>query len=180
MHIVFRRLLMLSTFLALGLLETFYLVMAHEHAVYQVIHVQVSWWITFQVFQIALSCLCVLLVFRMIVGRHGRVAMLSRMGLLIFLLCFLAYTGVIGIGTGLLVAHADALALAARVCLGPQASILGAITTYSANPMGTGLLVLSCLGWIVGALSALLALATKRDPDAVALKLPILHAKWVE
>jgi len=179
MHIVFRRLLMLSTFLALGLLETFYLVMAHEHAVYQVIHVQVSWWITFQVFQIALSCLCVLLVFRMIVGRHGRVAMLSRMGLLIFLLCFLAYTGVIGIGTGLLVAHADALALAARVCLESQSNVVQAIAGYSGNPIGTGLWVLGSLGWIVGVLAALLALYTKSDPDVVAHQCSHSHHKAV-
>jgi hypothetical protein len=84
--------------------------------------------------------------------------------------------GVISIGTGLLVAHADALAQAARVCLMQQSSIIQTFTTYSGNPIGTGLLVLGSLGWIVGVLTALLALSTKRELDAVALTLPILHA----
>ena len=172
MHLAFRRLLILSTFLVLGLLETFQFAMVSEHATYQMLHQQVGLWITLQLVQIVLFCLFALLVFRLIAERHGTAAMLSRMGLSIFLLCILTYTGVIGIGTGLLVAHADALTLAARVCLGSQSSIVETITTYSGNPIGTGLLLLGGLGWIVGAITTLLALSTKSDLDGVALTLP--------
>lgn len=180
MHIVVRRLLIVSTFLGLGLLEAFHFATANEHAAYQVLHLQVGWWITLQLLQMALFCLLTLLIFRLIAGRHGTAAMLSRLGLLIFLLCSLTYAGVIGIGTGLLVEHADALALTARVCLGSQSSIVQAITTYSGNPLGTGLWVLGCLGWMVGAIAALLAISTKSDLDAMALNLPNLRAEWVE
>lgn len=180
MHIVFRRLAILSTFLSLGLLETFHFAMANQRATYQLLHLQVGWWITLQLLQIAVFCLLALLMSRLIAERRGIAAMFSRLGLLIFLLCYLTHAGVIDIGTGLLVAHADALELAAHVCLGSQSSIVEAIVTYSGNPVGTGLWVLGSLGWMVGALAALLALSTKNDLDAVALNPPILHAKWVE
>jgi MFS family permease len=179
MHVLFRRLLILSTFLSLGLLETFHFVMANKYAVYRFLHLHSGWWITLQSLQIALFCLLALLVFGLIAGRHGTTAKLSRLGLLVFLLCSLTYAGVIGIGTGLLVAHADALALVARVCLGSQSSIVQAITTDSGNPIGTGLWVLGSLGWMVGVLAALLVLSTKNDLDVEALNLPILHAEWV-
>jgi hypothetical protein len=177
---LFRHLPILSTFLAWGLLDAFYLNMVNEHEAYQMLHAHVSWWITLQVLQIALHCLSALFVFRLISGRHGTVAALSRMGPLPFLLCPLAYTMVIGIGTGLLVAHADALALAARVCLGPQSSIIQVITAYSGSPIGTGLWVLSSLGWIVGSLVALLTLSKKNELDAVAFTFLTLRAASVE
>ena len=150
-------LLILSTPLVLLFLELVHPVIQNGRTVYQVLHLQTGWWITFQLLQIAMFCLLTILVFRLITGRHGTFAMLSKVGLLLFLLCSLAYAGVIGIGPGLLVAHADALALAARACLGSQSSIVRAITVYFGNPFGTGLCVLGCLGWIVGALAALLA-----------------------
>jgi len=169
-------LLILSTPLVLLFLELVHPVIQNGRTVYQVLHLQAGWWITFQLLQIAMFCLLTVLVFRLITGGHGTFAMLSKVGLLLFLLCSLAHAGLISIGTGLLVAHADALALAARACLGSQSSIVRAITTSSGNPIGTGLLGLGSLGWIVGALAALLALSTKSDPDAVVLTLPTLHA----
>jgi hypothetical protein len=150
------RLLIISTPLALGFLEMVHPVIRDARTTYQMLHLQVVWWFILHLLQIALFCLCAMLSFRLIAGRRGTIALLSRVGLLLFLLCSLAYAGVIGIGTGLLVAHADALALAARVCLGQQSSIVEAITTYSGNPLGTGLWVLGSLGWIIGVLTAML------------------------
>ena len=149
-------LLILSTPLVLLFLELVHPVIHNGRTVYQVLHLQAGWWITFQLLQIAMFCLLTILVFRLITGRHGTFAMLSKVGLLLFLLCSLAYAGVFGIGTGLLVAHADETALAARVCLGSQSSIVQAITTSSGNPLGTVLWVLGSLGWIIGVLTAML------------------------
>jgi hypothetical protein len=138
--------------------------MAYEHAVYQVLHLQIGWWITLQILQITLYCLCVRLVFRMITGRNGIVVLLSKVGLIIFLLCSLTYAGLIGIGTGLLVAPADAGALAARVCLGAQSSIVEAIASYSDNLIGTGLWALGIFGWMIGSIAALLTTREKGRP----------------
>jgi hypothetical protein len=163
MQLVFRRSLILSTPLALGLLEALHPVIHDARTAYQVLEQQVGWWIAFQLLQIVLSCLLALLVLRLLAGRHGPVATLSRIGLAIFLLCCLAYEGVIGIGTGLLVAHANALALAARLCLLPQSSIVEAIAVYYSSPIGTGLVVLGGLAWITAALAAMRTLSTQSD-----------------
>jgi hypothetical protein len=163
MHLMFRRLLILSTPIALGFLETFHPVIHDARTAYLVLEHQVGWWIALQLLQIVLSCLLVLLVLRLLAGRHGPVATLSRVGLGIFLLCSLAYEGVMGIGTGLLVAHANALALAARVCLLPQSSIVEAIATYYSSPIGTGLVVLGGLAWVWAALAAMRTPSTWSD-----------------
>ena len=42
MHVWFRRLLILSTFLSLGLLDTFYFVMANGREVYQLLHLRLA------------------------------------------------------------------------------------------------------------------------------------------
>ena len=59
-------------------------------------------------------------------------------GLLLFLPCSLTYAVMIDIGTGLLVAHADALELAAHVCLGSQSSIVQAIVSTLATRLEQG------------------------------------------
>jgi hypothetical protein len=180
MHLAFRRLLLLSTPLALGLLETLHPVIRDARTAYQVLEHQVDWWIAFQLLQIALSCLLALLVLRLLAGRHGPAATLSRIGLSLFLLCSLAYEGVIGIGTGLLVAHANALALAARLCLLPQSSIVEAIAAYYGSPIGTGLVVLGGLAWVGAALAAMHTLSTQRDQDAGMIGFPIRCSERVE
>jgi hypothetical protein len=165
MHLVFRRLLILSTPLGLGFLETLHPVIRDARTAYQVLEHQVGWWIALQLLQIVLSGLLALLVLRLLKGSHGPVATLSRIGLAIFLLCSLAYEGVMGIGTGLLVAHANALALAARVCLLPQSGIVEAIAAYYGSPIGTGLVILGGLAWIGAALATMQALSNQRDLD---------------
>jgi hypothetical protein len=173
MQLVFRRLLLLSTPIALGLLETLHPVIRDARTAYQVLEHQVGWWIALQLLQIALSCLLALLVLRLLAGRHGPATTLSRIGLAIFLLCSLAYEGVIGIGTGLLVAHANALALAARACLVSQSGIVKAIAACYGSPIGTGLVVLGGLAWIGAALATMRALSNQHDPDTVVIGLPI-------
>jgi hypothetical protein len=173
MQLVFRRLLILSTPLALGLLETLHPVIRDARTAYQVLDHQIGWWIALQLLQIALSGLLVLLVLRLLKGSHGPVATLSRIGLAIFLLCCLAHEGVIGIGTGLLVAHANALALAARACLIPQSGIVEEIAAYYGSPIGIGLLVLGGLAWIGVALATMRTLSNQRDLDTGMIGLPI-------
>jgi hypothetical protein len=173
MQLVFRRLLILSTPLALGLLETLHPVIRDARTAYQVLNHQVGWWIALQLLQIALAGLLALLVLRLLAERHGPAATLSRIGLTIFLLCSLAYEGVMGIGTGLLVAHANALAQAARACLVSQSSIVEEIATYYGSPIGTGLVVLGGLVWIGAALAAMRALSNQYDPETVVIGLPI-------
>jgi hypothetical protein len=173
MQLMFRRLLLLSTPLALGLLEALHPVIRDARTAYQVLEYQVGWWIALQLLQIVLSCLLALLVWRLLKGSHGAAATLSRIGLGLFLLCSLAYEGVMGIGTGLLVAHANALALAARVCFLPQSGIVEEIASYYGSPIGIGLLVLGGLAWLVAALAALRTLSNQRDLDTGMSGLPI-------
>jgi hypothetical protein len=180
MQLKFRRLLILSTPIALGFLETFHPVIHDARTAYLVLEHQVGWWIALQLLQIVLSCLLVLLVLRLLAGRHGPVAMLSRVGLGIFLLCSLAYEGVMGIGTGLLVAHANALAQAARACLLSQSSTVEAIAAYYGSPIGTGLVVVGGLAWIGAALAAMLALSTQRDLETEVIGFPIRYAEREE
>jgi hypothetical protein len=173
MHLVFRRLLLLSVPLALGLLETLHPTIHNAYTASQVLEHQVGWWIALQLLQIALACLFALLVLRLVAGRHGRAATLSRIGLSLFLLCSLAYEGMIGVGTGLLVAHANALALAVRACFVSQPSIVATIASCYGSPIGTGLLVLGGLAWVGAALAAMRTLSTQHDPDMIAIGLPI-------
>jgi hypothetical protein len=180
MQLVFRRLLVLSTPLALGLLETLHPVIRDARTAYQVLEHQVGWWIALQLLQIALACLLVLLVLRLLAGRHGPVATLSRIGLAIFLLCCLAYEGVMGIGTGLLVAHANDLAQAARACLLPQSSIIEEIAACYGSPLGTGLVVLGGLAWIGAALAPICALSNQYDLDTGMVGLPIRYSEREE
>jgi hypothetical protein len=163
MQLVFRRLLLLSTPIALGLLETLHPVIRDARTAYQVLEHQVGWWIALQLLQIVLSCLLALLVWRLLKGSHGPAVTFSRIGLAIFLLCSLAYERVIGIGTGLLVAHANALALAVRACLVSQSSVVEAIAACYGSPIGTGLVVLGGLAWVWAALAALRTLSTQSD-----------------
>jgi hypothetical protein len=163
MQLVFRRLLLLSTPLVLGLLATLHPVIRDTYTAYWVLEHQVGWWMALQLLQIALACLFALLILRLLKGSHGSVATLGRIGLAIFLLCCLAYEGRMGIGTGLLVTHAHALALAARLCLLTQPSLVQAIATCSGSPIGTGLLVLGGLAGMVAALAATRTLSTQHD-----------------
>jgi hypothetical protein len=173
MQHMFRRLLILSTPLALGLLETLHPVIHDARTAYQVLDQQVGWWIALQLLQIVLSGLLALLVLRLLAGRRGPAATLSRIGLAIFLLCSLAYEGVIGIGTGLLVVHANALALAARACLVSQSGIVEAIAACYGSPIGPGLVMLGSLAWTGAALAAMRALSIQRDLGTVVIGLPI-------
>jgi len=163
MQLVFRRLLLLSTPIALGLLETLHTVIRDARTAYKVLEHQVGWWIALQLLQIVLSCLLALLVWRLLKGSHGPAVTFSRIGMAIFLLCSLAYEGVIGIGTGLLVAHANALALAVRACLVSQSGIVETIAACYGSPIGTGLVVLGGLAWVWAALAALRTLSTQSD-----------------
>jgi hypothetical protein len=163
MYLVFRRLLLLSTPIALGFLETLHPVIRDARAAYQVLEHQVGWWIVLQLLQIVLSCLLALLVWRLLKGSHGPAVTLSRIGLAIFLLCSLAYEGLIGIGTGLLIVHANDLALASRACLLPQSGIVETIAAYYGSPIGTGLVVLGGLAWVWAAPAALHILSTQSD-----------------
>jgi hypothetical protein len=173
MQRVFRRRLILSAPLALVLLETLHPVIIDAHTADQVLEHQLGWWMTFQLLQIALSGLLALLVWRLLAGRPGPAATLSRIGLSLFLLCSLASKGVMGIGTGLLVTHAHELALAARVCLVTQPSIVKAIAACYDGPIGTGLVVLGGLAWIGTALAAMRGLSRQPDLDTMVIGLPI-------
>ena len=173
MQRVFRRRLILSAPLALVLLETLHPAIMDAYTADQVLEHQLGWWITFQLLQIALSGLLALLIWRLLAGRHGPAATLSRIGLSLFLLCSLACKGVMGIGTGLLVTHAHELALAARACLVTQPSIVKVIAACYGGPVGTGLVVLGGLAWIGAALAAMRALSRQHNLDTMVIGLPI-------
>lgn len=169
---IFCRPLILSAPLALVLMETLHPVIIDAHTADQVLEHQLGWWMTFQLLQIALSGLLALLVWRLLAGRHGPAATLSRIGLSLFLLCSLASKGVMGIGTCLLVAHAHELELAAHVCLVTQPGIVKAIAVCYDGPIGTGLVVLGGLAWIGAALASMRAHSRQYDLDTLVIGLP--------
>jgi hypothetical protein len=57
MYLVFRRLLILSSPIALGFLETLHPVIRDAYTASQVLEHQVGWWMALQLLQIALACL---------------------------------------------------------------------------------------------------------------------------
>ena len=89
--------------------------------------------------------------YTLIDGLPGRPAKVSRYALAIFPVFFIAWEATLGIGTGLMVEHANDLAPADR---GPTAD---AIQSYFDDPVLFGLSVIGNMAWIVAMISAAIA-----------------------
>ena len=172
MRVYVGRLLILIAPLVLGVLEVIHTLIQGSSGAFQVLHLDVGWWIVLQLLQIAVAVLLFLMVSRAIAGRNGPSVTISWIGMSIFLLFSLAYYGVVGIGTAILLLRATGLAEASRICLGPQSSAIEAIAAYYGSPIGTALLVTASLAWILGAVAAM------RQRDRSMFKPTITQAAW--
>ena len=87
-------------------------------------------------------------------GLSSRAATVSRVALVFFLVFYTAYETSVGIGTGILVDHANGLPAA------EQAVVADAIQDYNRNPILTDpslSLVLGTFGWITAMIAAAVA-----------------------
>jgi hypothetical protein len=91
-------------------------------------------------------------------GLSGRAATVSRVALVFFLVFYTAYESSVGIGTAVLVEHANGLPAA------EQAVVADAIQDYNRNALITDpslSMLLGALGWITAMIAA--AVAFRRD-----------------
>lgn len=149
------RLLILTAPLVLGVPEIFLRVQGESTGAFQAAYNDVDWWILLQILQMTLGILLFLAAARIIAGRQGPAVTVSRIALGLFLAFSLANYGVTGIGTSILILHANGLAEAARTCIGPQSRAFESIRDYDSSPIGAVLVVSGSLSWILGLVAAI-------------------------
>ena len=149
------RLLILTASLLLGVPDIFLRVQGGSTGAFQAAYNDADWWILLQILQMTLGILLFLAVARLIAGRQGPAVTVSRIAVGVFLAFSLVNYGVIGIGTSILILHANGLAEAARTCIGPQSKAFESIRDYYRSPIGVVLVVSGSLSWILGVVAAI-------------------------
>jgi hypothetical protein len=148
---------------ALGLLELFH---PHPHDLFQL---DLTRWLTVHYVQLALFPLAALALVTTIRGQRGSAAVICRLAMLVFAICYTAFDTAAGIVTGVLVQAGEASGT-------PEAWREPVMTIWNHPILGGGpgsppvLAVAGTLAWLVGALAAALVVRRSGAPwPAVAL-----------
>ncbi len=157
--ILLRRLVVLSPPVALALLEVWHPVSFGE------IPAQVTWWLVLHLLQLPLFGLLALSVLTIAGGESGKAVTVTRIGMGLFLVFYIAFDSIAGIATGLLVS--DALSLPPS----EQSVVLSAAESLATVQSGflLALTAIGTLGWILGVAGATAALARERAPPSAVL-----------
>src|SRR5436189_6355911 len=97
MNPIVRRVIILGTPFALGILDIFHPTLST--GVFAGISDSLDWWITLHILQLPLFCLLALSVYLLLDGVEGALAILSRVALGICVIFYPALDAILGIGT---------------------------------------------------------------------------------
>ena len=148
-HILWRRLVLLGTPLALALLEIFHPEQPSgaSEAVEQGV-----WFMWFHIIQVPLIGLIALAVYLLTDGLEGRAVSVSRWAIGVFAVFFSAYDAAAGIGTGYALRNARGLSAEG------QAAVYEVVKDLPLFSLPFGLSIVGTLGWAVAVIAAAIAL----------------------
>jgi uncharacterized membrane protein YGL010W len=152
MTVHLRRLFLVATPLALAVVLWWH--PAGGEDVYQGVRDDVGAWLFVHTAMLLFTPLLGLAAFLLLSGLNSLAATISRVAVVFFLVFYTAYEMTIGVGTGVLVDHANGLPAA------EQAVVADAIQDYNRNWISADpsvALVLGSLGWIVAMVAAAVA-----------------------
>ncbi len=156
MHPIVRRVIILGTPLALGILELFHPILSK--GIYNGISNQLGWWITLHFLQLPLFCLLAFAVYLLLDSVQGTLATLSKVALAIFVIFYPALDAILGLGSSAMVSYGNAMGGI------PQAVIGSSLDNFFFNPVTLLVGTLGELGWALGLLLAVLALSRPTQP----------------
>jgi len=161
-----RRLLVIGIPITFAILLLFH--PAAEGQVYNALHHHTTRWQIVHVGQLLFIGLMAIAIYLLIDRLDGRLATVSRLALLPFVLFYGAFESFTGIGTGELVRHAHDLPQADQVIAGEM------IQSYWESPLAGNISLLSALGslsWAVAVIAAALALRQAGAPRSAQILL---------
>ena len=147
MHPFIRRIIVLGTPLAVGILNLF-------HPSSQAIRPNLAWWITLHILNLPLFALLGLAAILLLDGKLGALATCSRALLAIFAVLYPAFDAMVGIGSGMMIRFATTLPASQQ---GPIV-----LATREFFRFGTPAITIALVGsmaWLLGLLAAAVALA---------------------
>lgn len=153
MKLLLRRLIVLETPLALVILLSTHPVFPQQASVFRGILPHVDWWLTLHVLQLPLFGLLAFAVYLLIEDIHSVATVISRLALGCFVIFYLPFDSVIGISTGILVRYG------ARLPVDQRAVLEKALDSFVQSPFANMIAILGSLGWEVGVLAMVLAIA---------------------
>lgn len=159
-----RRLLLVASPLALAALLLFHPVGGER--VYEGICDDATSWLVVHIGMAILAGLMAAAAYTLLRGLRGRAATISRLALAPFTVFFIAWEATLGIGTGILVNHANSLPA------GERAPVAEAIQDYFNNPIFGSFSVFGTIGntaWIVAMIAAAIAFRRARASRTVTL-----------
>jgi hypothetical protein len=147
-HTVLRRLILLSTPLALAIMEIFH---PQPSGVGESVE-QGGWFMWFYIIQLPLIGLIVLAVYLLTEGLEGRAVRVSRWSIGVFAVFFSAYDAAAGIATGFALRNAQGLPAEG------QAAVHEAVKDMPELSLIFGLSIVGTLGWVVALIASAMAL----------------------
>jgi hypothetical protein len=155
MILVFRRLFLVATPLALAVVLWFHPPGGEPDEVFEGVRPDVGAWLFVHTAFLFFIPLMAFAAYLLLGGLQGSAATVSRVGLILFLVFYTAYEVTIGLGTGILVDYAADLPAA------EQAAVADAIQHYNGDavvgdPVSVAL-ILGLVGWMVAMLAAAVA-----------------------
>jgi hypothetical protein len=152
MILVFRRLFLVATPLALAVVLWFHPPGGEPDEVFEGVRPDVGAWLFVHTAFLFFIPLMAFAAYLLLGGLQGSAATVSRVGLILFLVFYTAYEVTIGLGTGILVDYAAGLPAA------EQAAVADAIQHYNGDavvgdPVSVAL-ILGLVGWMVAMLAA--------------------------
>jgi hypothetical protein len=167
---VLRRLVLLGTPLALGLLELWHPVPVPGMR-FETIARYNDWWLILHLLQLPLFGLMALAVMVLVAHAHGRSATIARVGMGFFVVFYTAFDAITGVASGILVRGAQGLAPEQQALVARQVEMF--FPAGVSNVAITLIAALGVLGWIVGVIAAAVALACNGAPRAAAILLSL-------
>jgi len=153
-RLVWRRVVLLGSPLALAILEIFH---PHPAGVAGAVE-QGGWFMWFHIIQVPLIGLIALAVYLLTEGMEGRAAMVSRWAIGVFAVFFSAYDAAAGIATGFALRNAQGLPA------GAQQAIHEAVIDMPGLSLIFGLSIVGTGAWVVALIAAAIALRRAGAP----------------
>jgi len=147
MHPFLRRIIVLGTPLAVGILNLF-------HPSSMAIRPNLDWWITLHILNLPLFALLGLAAMLLLDGKPGLVATCSRVLLAIFAVLYPAFDALVGIGSGMMIRFATTLPVGQQ---GPI--VLATREFFRFGSLAQDIALVGAMAWLLGLLTAAVALA---------------------
>lgn len=147
MHPFLRRIIVLGTPLAVGILNLF-------HPLSMAIRPNLDWWITLHILNLPLFALLGLAAMLLLDGKLGIVANCSRVLLAIFAVVYPAFDAMVGIGSGMMIRFATTLPASLQAPI-----VLATREFFRFGSLAQDIAFVGGMAWLLGLLAVAVALA---------------------